>query len=267
MQDNDIIVSRQDFDIKDTLTCGQIFRYDIQDSHAVVHSLDKTAIVYNKSDSEIVIESQDRDYFRNYFDLDTDYSAIKSALHGKPFMDDAISFGSGIRILRQDPYEMIISFIISANNNIPRIKGIISKLSNGDHFPSAKELASYTLSELRAVGLGYRADYLYKTSRTLIGGDFDIAKPIILDGASGNKYLTDSLIGVGPKVADCILLFGYYKMDVFPVDTWIKKVYNDIFNDNLSPKVMRTKLIDLYGDLSGYAQQYLFYNKREENNS
>lgn len=266
MQDNDIIVSRQDFNIKDTLTCGQIFRYELLDNHAIVHSLDKTAILYNKSDNEIVIESQDSEYFRNYFDLDTDYSVVKSALRDMPFMNDAINFGSGIRILRQDPYEMIISFIISANNNIPRIKGIISKLSIGEHFPTAQELTEYTLADLRAVGLGYRAEYLYKTSHTLISGEFDITKPIILDGTSGNKYLTDSLTGVGPKVADCILLFGYHKMDVFPVDTWIKKVYNDIFRDCLSPKVMRTKLIDLYGDLSGYAQQYLFYNKREGNN-
>ncbi len=264
MISNDIIVESQDFNIKDILTCGQVFRYELNPSHAVVHSLDKKAVIYNKSDSEIVIESEDREYFHNYFDLDTNYSLIKQSLADMPLMRDAIKFGSGIRILRQDAYEMMISFIISANNNIPRIKGIISKLTSGDHFPSASELADYTLSDLKGIGLGYRADYLYKTSRTLIGGDFDMQKPLSLDGNTANKYLTDNLQGVGPKVADCILLFGYYKMDVFPVDTWIKKVYNDIFGDNLSPKVMRNKLISLYGDLSGYAQQYLFYNKREQ---
>ena len=264
MQSNDIIVSSKDFNIKDILTCGQIFRYELCDNHAIVHSMDKKAVLYNRNNTEIVIESEDKDYFYNYFDLDTDYSQIKKQLEDMPLMRDAIKFGSGIRILKQNTYEMIISFIISANNNIPRIKGIIDKLCCGDHFPTAKDLTSLTLDELKSVGLGYRARYLYDTSRIIEDGKFDYSTPLSLDGASANKYLTDTLMGVGAKVADCILLFGYYKMDVFPVDTWIKKVYNDIFGDNLSPKVMRTKLIDLYGDLSGYAQQYLFYNKREE---
>ncbi len=264
MRSDDIIVSSKDFNIKDILTCGQIFRYELCDNHAVVHSMDKKAILFNRNSTEIVIESEDKDYFHNYFDLDTDYTEIKRQLADMPLMREAINFGSGIRILKQNTYEMIISFIISANNNIPRIKGIIEKLCTGDHFPSAKELTELSLDQLKSTGLGYRARYLYNTSRTIDGGGFDYNIPLSLDGGSANKYLTDTLTGVGAKVADCILLFGYYKMDVFPVDTWIKKVYNDIFGDDLSPKVMRSKLIDLYGDLSGYAQQYLFYNKREE---
>lgn len=265
MKDNDIIVSRQDFDIKDTLTCGQLFRYQLFDNYAEIYSLDKKAILYNRNANEIVIENEDKEYFSNYFDLQTDYSAIKQALTDKPFMADAIEFGSGIRILRQDIYETIISFIISANNNIPRIQGIINRLCNGEGFPTAKELAEYSENDFKKIGLGYRASYLVKTTATLLSNDFDINYPNTLNGLEANKYLTSKLTGVGPKVADCILLFGYHKMDVFPVDTWIKKVYSDIFGDNVSPQKMREKLINTYGEYSGYAQQYLFYNKREDN--
>lgn len=265
MTRNDIIVPRKDFEINHILDCGQIFRYEINNSHSIVYALDKKAILYNKSKDECIIECEDKEYFQNFFDLECDYGKIKNKLIDLPFMKDAIKFGHGIRILRQDIFEMIISFIISANNNIPRIKSIINKLCINGRFPSIDNLLDYTIDDLKKVGLGYRADYIYNTVRILKNNDINLNEVHNLDGNQANKYLTQNLKGVGPKVADCILLFAYHKMDVFPVDTWIRKVYKDIYSDITSDKQMRTRLISTYKDLSGFAQQYLFYHKRELN--
>lgn len=260
--DNNIIVERKDFEIKHTLECGQLFRYKDCNTHYELRSLDKKCILYNKNKNEIVIESEDKNYFHNYFDLDTDYSEIKHNLKSLPLMAESISNGYGIRILRQSPFETIISFIISANNNIPRIQKIIEKICINDAFPAPSELAQYNEQYFSDIGAGYRARYLASTAKKLADKEFDIDIIHQLNGMDANKYLCSNLLGVGEKVADCILLFGYHKMDVFPVDTWIKKVYQDIFKTNTNAKAMRKQLIDTYGELSGYAQQYLFYNKR-----
>ena len=112
------------------------------------------------------------------------------------------------------------------------------------------------------MGAGYRASYLQKTIKILLDNKINLSLPNDMNGIDANKFLCDNLIGVGPKVADCILLFAYHKMDVFPVDTWVKKIYEDLFRQTTTPKIIRQKLIDLYGDNAGYAQQYLFYHKR-----
>ena len=264
MQNNTIITEAKDFNIKQTLECGQLFRFTINDTYAEVYSLDKKAVLYQNKD-EIIIENEDRDYFENYFDLNCDYSKIKEELKGLPMMDSAIKYGYGIRILRQDILETIISFIISANNNIPRIQGILNRIAPNGKFPTLAELSAIKEGDFKAMGCGYRASYLEKSIKTLAENQINLSFPNQVNGYEANKYLCDNLVGVGPKVADCILLFGYHKMDVFPVDTWVKKIYQDLFNEYPSPKIMRENLIKLYGENAGYAQQYLFYNKREEN--
>ena len=113
------------------------------------------------------------------------------------------------------------------------------------------------------MGCGYRASYLEKTIKTLAENKINLLSPYEMNGNDANKFLCNNLVGVGPKVADCILLFGYHKMDVFPVDTWVKKIYDDLFGISSSPKVIRQKLIETYGENAGYAQQYLFYHKRD----
>lgn len=263
MTNNDIIVSNKDFNIEHVLECGQVFRFVKKDTHYSLRTLDRECILYNRGD-EIVIENEDREYFTNYFDLNTDYGEIKRLLKDLPFMSEAVDYGYGIRILNQDPFETIISFIISANNNIPRIKKIIERICNNSAFPSAKELASHDKEYYSAMGAGYRDSYLVKTSNLIAKGSFDVDIIRTMPTDEAAKYLCKSLSGVGPKVADCILLFGYHKMDVFPVDTWIAKVYSDIYKINESNRsLIRSKLIETYGDMSGYAQQYLFYNKRD----
>lgn len=263
-----VLYEAKHFNAKDILTCGQVFRYFDEGSHYSVISLDKKCDIIEE-DNKIRLVTDEREYFNRYFDLDISYAKVIERLRGLPFMEEATEYGKGIRILKQDPFETIISFIISANNHIPRIKGIIERIcsSLGEKkdgyyaFPSAEILALQDAKFYSDIGAGYRAEYLAKTARDIVNG-FPIDSINELDSESANKKLC-SLMGVGPKVADCILLFGYARQDVFPVDTWIKKVYADIFSDEVkSPKEIRKALISTYGELSGYAQQYLFYNKR-----
>lgn len=268
---NDVIIvdGLKDFDIRQILDCGQIFRYAHKDNGDYeVFSKDKKCVVSQHGDRAI-IKSDDLAYFYNFFDLDNDYGKIKHQLKDKPFMSDAVEYGYGIRILNQDPFEMLISFIISANNHIPRIKGIIQRLCTalGEKkdgyfaFPTPQAMADMDEKFYSQLGAGYRAKYLESTAKAVAGG-FDLTKPYHMNGDEANKYLC-KLLGVGSKVADCILLFGYHKSDVFPVDTWIKKVYADMTGQDKTNKEIRSYLINTYGSLSGYAQQYLFFNKRD----
>lgn len=270
MDNNDIIIKdTRDFDIRQTLDCGQIFRYsEIGDNVFEVFSTDKRCVVVQ--DDGVTIKSDDKEYWHRFFDLDNDYGEIKRALVGKPFMKEAVGYGHGIRILNQDPYEMLVSFIVSANNHIPRIKGILSRMCDGlgkdmggyRAFPTPEAMAAKDEKYYASIGAGYRASYLSETARAVADG-FDLDKPRTMSGDEANRYLC-TLKGVGPKVADCILLFAYRKSDVFPVDTWIRKVYADMTGDgDATNKEIRKYLVSTYGELSGYAQQYLFFNKRE----
>ena len=196
-------------------------------------------------------------------------------------MKESIKYGEGIRILNQDLWEMIISFIVSANNNIPRIKGIIDRMSkkygtciefNGQEyytFPTPEALATASMEDLRALGLGFRDKYIFETTKKVVNGEVDLEK---LKQEASTKNIRNELLtlsGVGPKVADCILLFSTLKrFDVFPIDVWVRRVMNDLYIHNpIEAKVNKKEIEQLakekFGDLEGIAQQYLFYWKRE----
>ena len=237
-KDKIIIKDCNDFNPEHILECGQVFTYtkNAKDDYNVF-SKDKFAHVVKVGEC-YEIQTDDTNYFENYFDLATDYSKIKQILVEKYNLTDAVNFGYGIRILKQDILEVIFGFIISANNNIERIKKIMAKLrsfgqNKGEYhaFPTLDELCKITEQDYKNMGAGYRAKYLALVAKQL-------------------------------KVADCILLFGYKRCASFPVDTWIEKVYFDLFNQNVPRSVMSKNLINYFGDLSGYAQQYLFYYKR-----
>lgn len=266
----EIIIQDELFDPKAILTCGQVFRFREEHDTWIVHSKDKQAII-TKRDNHYVV-SGGTNYFYEYFDLSNDYQSIIETLADKPLISEALSVGKGIRILKQDPFETIISFIISANNLIPRIKGIIERLclnlgeNMGEYhsFPRAEVMAKQPLELYTKIGCGYRDAYLLETAQEIASGNFDLNKPFNLSTEEAKKYLM-TLKGVGPKVADCILLFAYQKYDVFPVDTWIKKLYFNVFPEkptNTSPITMRKELVDLYGCYAGIGQQYLFYKIR-----
>lgn len=257
-----------DFDIKETLECGQVFRYKVRDFGYTVYSLGHKADIYCQNDGTKIF-CKDKKYFIKYFDFCTNYAKIKSSLSVYPNLKNAIEYGKGIRILCSDPMEMIIEFIISQNNNIPRIKLIIEKICIGygqkieDYysFPSLDSLKTIPLEFFREIGCGYRDRYLFDTISILNSEFIESIKNLPTDIAR-DKLM--QLKGVGRKVADCILLFGYHKTDVFPTDTWIIKVYNKMYGTNISDaKKISKEFVQEFGELSGYAQQYLFYQMRE----
>lgn len=263
-----VITDTEDFDAKKILECGQVFRFKKICDDFEIFAGNQRAVL-KPMQNRVEIECTDESFFVNYFDLSKNYDIIRLNLKDKGLIGAAVDFGQGIRILRQNPFETLISFIISANNHIPRIKAIIERLCTalGEKrdgyyaFPSADALASKDADFYIQNGLGYRAPYIVNTAKAVVNG-FDLNKINSMTSADAQKYLC-TLSGVGPKVADCILLFGYGRSDVFPVDTWIKKVYNCYFGSENNPKIIREALVDRFGDLSGYAQQYLFYYKRE----
>lgn len=273
IQKNDgkiVLTDVKNFKAKDILECGQIFRFTKNDDrHYTVFSTDKRADVYeNDGSAEIVTDNVE--YFCNFFDLDRDYSVFQNKYKSYDFLMKAYDHGKGIRILNQDLAEMIFSFIISSNNNIKRIQLIINRICNaigndmGTYraFPTIKQMASRDESFFKEMGAGYRAAYLSKTARALADG-FDLEGLKNCDTQTARKKLL-TLTGVGPKVADCILLFGLRKSDSFPVDTWIEKVYHTYFETGLKSREDIAKyLVGLFGEDAGLAQQYLFYYQRE----
>lgn len=266
---NKIIVDNPtDFNVIQTLCCGQIFRYVIDGNTAKVFSKDKMATL-SFTPQHIEIVSTDIDYFFNFFDFGTDYKQIKDQLSTDKLVAPAIKFAPGIRILNNDAYEMMISFIISANNNIGRIKNSIEYLCSrfgsnmGDYyaFPTLEQLKTATIEDFKQAGLGYRAEQMFDTVQKLTDEDIYFLKQA--ETREKQKKLM-SFKGIGEKVANCIMLFGLQVKTVFPVDVWINKVYNHIFNKNETDRSKITReLTERYGNLSGYAQQYFYYYYRE----
>lgn len=217
----------------------------------------------------------------DYFDLNRNYSEIKEKLSKiDENVNLSIKYGDGIRILNQDLWETIISFIISANNNIPRIKGIIERLSekygkeikwNGEKyytFPTPEELQNASVQDFRDLGTGFRDIRLYETTKMVLEKKVDLVDLYNLNTLDAREKLL-SLSGVGPKVADCILLFSDLKrFDVFPIDVWVRRVMNELYIKNPDENKVNKKDIakiakEKFGDLEGLAQQYLFYWKRD----
>ncbi len=271
LKDGIYIPNTPDFNIKDTLECGQVFRFKSTPFGFIVYSgLQKAEVYCQKEGTKIICE--DKKYFINYFDLLTDYAKIKVVLKQEHNLGNALEFGKGIRILKQNPLETLISFIISANNNIPRIKNIINKLCEGygeyknDYyaFPTLNQLAKIDVNYFRQIGCGYRSEYLVETINAL--KTFDLNTLYNLPTSEARKVLMQ-FKGVGRKVADCVLLFAYGKTDVFPTDTWILQAYEQIYGIKEKNAVKVSEIFSKqYGKLAGYAQQYMFYAKRENNN-
>lgn len=260
-----ILYNGEYFSPKDTLECGQIFRYKPSERGYFVCAADKRAEVYTQGENT-VIETEYPNFFANYFDLGRDYSKIVKSLQAFPEVASAAVFGKGIRILNQELFENTVSFIISANNNIKRIQAIIERLctaageDKGDYFafPTREAMLRLSRDDFADMGMGYRADYMYSAVRTFP----DVEKDIISanSGEEARKYLM-MIKGVGEKVANCISLFALKHTRSYPVDTWIFKA-NSTPQLNTPQKVQR-HFLERYGELAGYAQQYVFYAARK----
>ena len=270
-----LITDLSDFCIKHILECGQIFRFnrlvDLENEEIKfaynVFSLDKKALVYEYKDYAKIL-TEDVDYFINFFDLDTDYSVIKQQLQKDKTLQEPLKYGYGIRILKQDFLETLISFIISSNNNILRIQKSLEQIcskfgsfkQNYYAFPTLKQLELISKQDFRDCGVGFRDSYLVDSIKMFKNFNF---KQFCVSVSKQQQLM--QFKGVGPKVADCVLLFGLYDMTVFPVDTWIKKVYNTYYADKKCDNAgfIREFFTKRFGKYSGFAQQYLFYYKRE----
>lgn len=266
-----------DFDVRKIFDCGQCFRFDPVPGSA--HLTEFGGVVGNRyitvardrADELILHNVSRRDYdgfFRHYLALDTDYAALNERILTQapsPLMRDAVGFGRGIRILRQDGWETLCSFILSQNNNIPRIKKMIRTLCEtygerfrdafGEHaaFPSAEALASVPTEEFYRLRMGFRAKYLTDAARRWADGGIDPEAIACGTYSEGEAALT-AIKGVGPKVAACALLFGFGHTEAFPVDVWIRRVLDIHFPDGFPTEAL--------GNAAGIAQQYLFYYGR-----
>lgn len=268
---NIIVTDAKTFDPEATLCCGQVFRFGKKEGVWYVISGDKIAKISSIAPKSYKIVTNDANFFVKYFDFKTNYDTIINRLSETAVLKPAISYGRGVRLLNQPLLETIISFIISANNNIPRIQKTINNIcmhfgkNCGDYyaFPTLQELCTITQQDFVNLGCGYRAPYLVDTIHR-IATDFDLDALYAQDTKTARESLL-TLKGVGPKVADCILLFGLGRRDVFPVDTWIQKVYLEDFGGVMTNRKHITNFfVEKFGDLSGYAQQYVFYYKRKD---
>ncbi len=274
------------FNSKHIFECGQCFRWDEESDGSYTGIVRKNVINVKQVENRVKFSSYGVDNLEklviNYFDLTRSYEEIKDKLSKiDEHLARSIEYGSGIRILNQDLWETIISFIISANNNIPRIKGIINRISknygekiewNGKEyytFPMVEELAKASVEDLRALGLGFRDVRVYETTRKILEKQVDLEE---LHKEKDTQKVRDILLtldGVGPKVADCILLFSTLKrFDVFPIDVWVRRVMNELYIKNedetkVSKKEIEKLAKEKYGNLEGIAQQYLFFWKRD----
>lgn len=284
MEQKYIIKNCKSFKVKDIFECGQCFRWNEELDGSYTGIFEHNVLTV-KEEKDIVItgicNGDIEDICKNYFDLDRNYEEIKETLSLiDDNMKESIKYGEGIRILNQDLWEMIISFIISANNNIPRIKGIIERMSakygqeikfRGTSyytFPTIDELSQASVKDLKDLGLGFRDRYVYETTKKIKEGKINLENLKQEPTNEVRKQLL-TLTGVGPKVADCIMLFSTLKrFDVFPVDVWVRRVMNDLYIHNEDETKVNKKQIqeiarDKFGALEGIAQQYLFYWKRE----
>lgn len=276
-----ILEGVKDFDAKHIFECGQCFRWT-KDEDGSYTGIAFGKVLNVKSDYEkgiVILNNTNLTDFRNfwfdYFDLGRDYGAIKKELAKDPVLDMAIKHGKGIRILKQEPWELLISYIISANNSIPMISrsiGILSEMygrkvrykGNSYYaFPTPSELHEADIEGLSLCKAGFRCKYIYQAVRMINEGKLRLEQAAAKEIDNARESLMQ-VPGVGPKVADCIMLFSMQKYEAYPVDVWIKRVTEYFFlGRDVKMKEIRKFASEKFGALAGFAQEYLFYYARE----
>lgn len=248
-----------------TFDCGQAFRWT-ENSDGSWHGIVRgNAVNVTQKENSLIISGSvshdDETLWREYLDLDRDYEAICERLKADKYLKLAVEQYPGIRILHQDSWEALCSFIISQNNNIPRIKGIIDRLcanfgddlGNGDFsFPSAERLAELTVDDLSELRAGFRAKYIIDAAQKVASGEVNLKKMSDCDIDEARNEL-QIIKGVGAKVAECTLLYGCGRIDAFPVDVWVRRIMAELYPDGLP---------ECTDNVEGIAQQYLFHWRR-----
>lgn len=282
-RDNKIILKNiKNFDPKHIFECGQAFRWYREEDGSYTTIAYGRVLNVKKEEDNIILYPTNKEEFEkiwlHYFDLERDYRLIKEELSKDPILKEAIGFGQGIRILNQEPFEIVISFIISANNQIPRIKKSIEAiaLNYGKKidtplvereyysFPNPKDLEGLNLEEFNGLTkVGFRGQRVLATSEIIKNGQLDLNTIFDMTREEGKLALM-TLPGVGPKVSDCVLLFAFDKDEAFPVDVWVKRVMEHFYlKEDTNVKHIGEHGKRIFGKLAGYAQQYLFYYARE----
>ena len=261
-----ILAARSELDIEKTFECGQCFRWNA-DSEGVYRGIAMgfPARVWNEGEHVYISSDGPIELWREYFDLERDYLSLSRSFNGGEYLDRCIEAGYGIRILRQEPWEALCSFIISQCNNISRIKGIVERLCEGFGetvgfegaryytFPGPEKLAGLLPEALASLRSGYRAAYIINAADAIVSGELKLAELIDCDYKTAHKKLME-IHGVGTKVANCVVLFGLYHMEAFPIDVWIKRALKEHFPKGFDPSSL--------GAGAGLAQQYIFYYSR-----
>ncbi|MFA6729884.1 MAG: DNA glycosylase [Eubacteriales bacterium] len=252
------------FSLEKTFLCGQCFRFEKKDSGFSGIAFGRQLSLFEKDGFVILRGVGEREYdeiWKNYFDLERDYSEVNKLLCRDKVMARAVGSSKGLRVLRQDKWETLCSFIISQNNNIPRIKSIISTLcrnfgndiGGAFSFPDVSVIAGVGEEELKVIRAGFREKYILDAARRINSGEIDLDAAEKMEYPEAREYLT-RLKGVGGKVADCALLFGYGFLEAFPKDVWIKKAVEKYYGDNFDESI--------FSPYGGIAQQYLYYYER-----
>ena len=286
MKEQKLVLNNLDsFELEHIFDCGQCFRWNKQDDDSYIGVINSGVLKVSKNKNRVVfegiLEGDINSIIYDYFDLGTIYDVIKREFSKiDDSMKKSVDFGYGIRILNQDLWEMIISFIISANNNIPRIKGIIERISekcgekitwNGKDyylFPTVEKLSKLSVSDLRSLGTVFRDKRIYKTTQMILNNEVSIDKLTKMKNTLEIREELLKLDGVGEKVADCIMLFALKRYDSFPIDVWVRRVMNTLYIHNedetkVTKKAIQECAYNLFEEKQGLAQQYLFYWARE----
>ena len=250
-----------------TFECGQCFRWNPDGSGGYTGAASGRAarVFALGGTARVECEEADIGFWRDYLDMGTDYDAARESVMCGEYLTDCARTGEGIRILRQDKWEALCSFIISQCNNIPRIKSIVEKLCElfGEPFetpwgrryafPPAERVALLEEPELAPLHAGYRAPYIINAARAVASGEMDLDAAAGMDADAARAYLK-TLSGVGDKVANCAVLFGLHRLDAFPIDVWIKRALREHMPPDFDPKTL--------GEYAGLAQQYMFFAER-----
>ena len=272
-----IKISVNNFNLKETITCGQIFRYEVNNDNSYTVVIKDRVIKLWYKDNILYVDSNNQDNLKevveDYLDLKRDYEKIDNELMDKnPDLNDVIKYCSGLKMIQQDPFETLISYIISANNRVPMISKVVNNIAytygkkvvfdDKDYylFPSALDMKNCTKEVLRNLKAGFRDEYVYDVVNRILSGEFNLDNIENMDSDSALEYLKTNK-GIGDKVASCNLLFAYSRFDVYPIDTWVKKYMKDNFNiDGINEIKKYSK--QYYGDYSGLVIQYMFNYSR-----
>jgi len=272
-------LTAEEFNPEIIMNSGQVFRMKretkgadgMPDTYSACSGDNDVYFYLNKDEDvwEFVCEENQWDFWQRYFDFETDYVKYNELIRGgnDKFLKESLMDAFGMRILRQDLWEVFISYVISQNNNIPKIKKSIQVLcdrySDGIHFPKPETLAFIPEAELMdGTALGYRADYIIGISKQVVEGKLDILKISQMSYADAYGALL-KIKGIGPKVANCIMLYGFHFMESYPIDTWMKKIITEDYS-NYNKNDYLEYINGSYSGFQGYVQQLQFYHKRNK---